>query len=103
MSNPLLDRLDYIFSLRGVVVEDVADLEVEGPVGPDERLAGRAIDQDGLRHRGGAPGRRRRGRERGAAQTLVGEPRCFRIFAFAWPLYVPSVGRRKEEKFSLFN
>jgi len=34
------------------VVEDVADLDVEGPVGPDERLAGRAIDQDGLRHRG---------------------------------------------------
>lgn len=35
------------------MVEDVADLEVEGPVGPDERLARRAVDEHRLRHGGG--------------------------------------------------
>lgn len=56
------------------MVEDVTDLEVEGPVGPDERLAGRAIDQDGLRHRGGAPGD---GRDERAQTLVVGKASLF--------------------------
>lgn len=52
MPNSFLDRLHYIFGLRGVVIEDVADLQVEGPVGTDERFTGRAIDMDRLRHHG---------------------------------------------------
>jgi hypothetical protein len=38
---------------RGVVVEDVTDLEVQRPVRPDERVARGALHQHRLRHRGG--------------------------------------------------
>ncbi|BAS97566.1 Os06g0332450, partial [Oryza sativa Japonica Group] len=52
---PMRFLIDFTTSLAWlrVVVEDVADLEVEGPVGPDERLARRAVDEHRLRHGGG--------------------------------------------------